>query len=127
MWILLNPDLTINTFIKDPRDIVIDGIVHPKSIFTLWRDDELNGIRIFRVLNGTPYDPLLMECVKTEYHPAGELFQEVFTLKERKQEAPKENECLKMLKESLEVCNQRATELQTQIAELEAKLKPKSK
>jgi len=120
MWLLLNPDLTINTYINEPRDIKIDGISHPKNIFTLWNDDELNGIRLYKIVRGAAYDPILMECVKTEYRKAGKVYEEVHTLKKRPEAKPRENETLKMLKDSLALCTSRMDELTKAITELES-------
>jgi hypothetical protein len=119
MWLLLNPDFTINTYIKEPKDICIDGISHPKNIFTLWNDDELNGVRLYKVNRGEAYDPILMECIKTEYKRSGKVFQEVFSLKARPDVKPKENEQLKVLKETLALYASRMDEITQAIAKLE--------
>lgn len=119
MWLYLNPDFTINTYIKEPKDICIDGISHAKNIFTLWNDDQLNGIRIYKIVRGEAYDPVIMECITTEYKKDGKVYQEVHTLKARPDVQPKENERLKVLKETLALYASRMDEIAQAIAALE--------
>lgn len=54
MWALINSDNSIAEIIRYPKNITIDNIKHPKTIFNTWTWEQLNEIGIYQVKdNGT--------------------------------------------------------------------------
>jgi len=58
MWAKLNSDKdTIEEIIVHPKSMTVDGITHPKTLFSLWTDAERKAIGIVPVTtSGTPLD-----------------------------------------------------------------------
>ena len=55
MWAYVTGN-TIQEIIKFPKSMVIDGVRHPRAIFTAWSWTELNNIGIYTVEPGTKGD-----------------------------------------------------------------------
>ena len=54
MWALINKsDNSITEIIPYPKAVTIDNITHPKAIFNLWEDKDLNNIGIYKVETST--------------------------------------------------------------------------
>ena len=51
MWALVdtNGDNSITEVITTSKSMTIDGIKHPKQIFSLWSESELNAVRLFTI------------------------------------------------------------------------------
>ena len=57
MWALVNADdNSIVEVISNAKPITINSVKHPKGIFTLWSESELNTIGIYTVEDGTTGD-----------------------------------------------------------------------
>jgi hypothetical protein len=48
MWVLIQNNAIVRTFNR-PKPITIDNIQHPRTIFNLWSEEELNKIGIYTV------------------------------------------------------------------------------
>jgi hypothetical protein len=48
MWALIQNNAIVRTFNR-PKPITIDNIQHPRTIFNLWSEEELNKIGIYTV------------------------------------------------------------------------------
>jgi hypothetical protein len=56
MWALIEDNTIVRTFNR-PKPITINNIQHPRTIFTLWSEEELNTIGIYSITkNITSFD-----------------------------------------------------------------------
>tara|TARA_Y100001938_G_C8059994_1_gene416675 strand:+ start:803 stop:1378 length:576 start_codon:yes stop_codon:yes gene_type:complete len=54
MWALINKsDNSITEILRISKAVTIDNITHPKEIFNLWSDEDLNNIGIYKVESTT--------------------------------------------------------------------------
>ena len=58
MWALVdtNGDNSVTEVISAPKSMTIDGIKHPKDIFSLWSESELNAVRLFTIVRADTGD-----------------------------------------------------------------------
>ena len=58
MWALVdtNGDNSVTEVISAPKSMTIDGIKHPKEIFSLWSESELNAVRLFTIVRADTGD-----------------------------------------------------------------------
>ena len=63
MWAQVHGNEVVRTMVH-PVDMEVDGVTHPKSIFTKWSADDLKDIGIY------PYSE---NSVNSRYHFSGEL------------------------------------------------------
>ena len=58
MWALVdtNGDNSVTEVISAPKSMTIDSIKHPKEIFTLWSESELNAVRLFTIVRADAGD-----------------------------------------------------------------------
>ena len=63
MWAQVNGNEVVRTMVH-PIDMEVDGVTHPKSIFTKWTTDDLKNIGVY------PYSE---NTVDSRYHYSGEL------------------------------------------------------
>ena len=63
MWAQVNGNEVVRTLVH-PIDMEVDGVTHPKSIFTKWSADDLKDIGIY------PYSE---NSINSRYHFSGEL------------------------------------------------------
>tara|TARA_R110000823_G_scaffold87464_3_gene195156 strand:- start:13 stop:249 length:237 start_codon:yes stop_codon:yes gene_type:complete len=48
MWALIEDNTIVRTFNR-PKPITINNIQHPRTIFTLWSEEELNTLGIYSI------------------------------------------------------------------------------
>jgi hypothetical protein len=58
MWALVdtNGDNSITEVISAPKSMTIDNVKHPKEIFSLWSESELNAVRLFTIVRADAGD-----------------------------------------------------------------------
>lgn len=49
MWAVVQNDVVVEV-IRTPKDVIIDGVQHPKEIFRLWTQAELEAIGVYPVV-----------------------------------------------------------------------------
>tara|TARA_R110002012_G_scaffold161126_2_gene323304 strand:- start:76 stop:648 length:573 start_codon:yes stop_codon:yes gene_type:complete len=100
MWALVNAeDNSIVEVISNAKTITINEVKHPKSIFTLWSESELNSIGLYTIVGGTTGDPTTQNTSDPSYayNNSSKKVIQSYTITEKDIDAVKTN-CIESVK-----------------------------